>query len=84
LQISFSYRAVVDCHEYRRIITASFAHVDIIHILFNMMSVFNLGGLEGVYGSLPFFTLSMELVVLTMLMHLIIIFILGKLLHRDR
>lgn len=52
-------------HELWRAFSASFAHFEILHIGFNMMSLYNLGGLEELYGSLPYFWSSLAMVVLT-------------------
>jgi membrane associated rhomboid family serine protease len=65
--VSFSYEAVVSRREYWRMITASFSHFDLFHIGFNMLSWYQLGSLEIIYGSMPFLYLNVALVFLTML-----------------
>eukprot|EP01033_Poteriospumella_lacustris_P003074 gene3073-2251_t len=65
--ISYSYDAVVIRGEYWRMVTASMSHVDAWHLLFNTMSLYELGALESIYGSLTYAYLSVALVFLTML-----------------
>ena len=45
-RVSLSYEKVVAQGEYWRAITASFAHYDLMHLGFNMMSLYNLGRWE--------------------------------------
>ena len=65
--VSYSYDAVVLRGEYWRVITASFAHFDLLHLGFNTMSLYQLGMLEAVYGSAAFIYLNVALVLITML-----------------
>ena len=65
--VSFSYDAVVNRKELYRIVTASLAHFDLMHIGFNLMSMWQLGSLEETYGSNVFAFLNADLVVITML-----------------
>lgn len=64
--VAFSYDAVINNCEYWRIVTASFSHFEVLHLAFNTMSFYQLGELEEVYGSLSFFYLNANLVVITM------------------
>ena len=66
--VSDSYEKVVLCREYWRAVTASFSHFDLWHLAFNTMSLYQLGLLEPVYGSVEFLYLSMDLVVITMVL----------------
>ena len=66
--VSFSYEAVVLRGEYWRAFTASFAHFDFMHIGFNVMSLYQLGEMEIVYGSAAYAYLSVDLVVITMVL----------------
>lgn len=63
--VSFSYDAVAR-GEVWRLITASFAHFDLMHIGFNMMALYQLGDLEYEFGSIRFLYLNLDLVLLTM------------------
>lgn len=65
--VSYSYDAVVVRGEYWRIVTASMSHVDAWHLLFNTMSLYELGALESIYGSLTYAYLSVALIFITML-----------------
>jgi membrane associated rhomboid family serine protease len=64
--VSFSYDAVINREEYWRFFTASFAHFDLLHLAFNLMSLYQLGSLEPIYSSPLFLTLNLTLVVITM------------------
>ena len=46
--------------------TSSFAHVDLLHLAMNMISLYQVGWLEMYYGSFLYAVLSVTLVVLTM------------------
>ena len=65
-QVSYSYDAIVDKGEYWRMVTSSFSHFDAWHLLFNTMSLFQLGELEVTYGSGTFLFLNIDLVFITM------------------
>mmetsp|Transcript_15400 Transcript_15400/g.25643 ORF Transcript_15400/g.25643 Transcript_15400/m.25643 type:complete len:739 (+) Transcript_15400:221-2437(+) len=64
--VAFSYEAVTRGGEYWRMLSASFAHFEVLHLAFNCMSFYQLGQLEEVFGSVAFFYLNADLVVLTM------------------
>jgi membrane associated rhomboid family serine protease len=66
--VSFSYESVVLSGEYWRAVSASFAHFDVMHIGFNVMSLYQLGELEIVYGSAAFAYLNVDLVAITMVL----------------
>ena len=63
--VSFSYNAVYNQKEYWRIVTSALSHYDLFHIGFNTMALYQLGPLEGVYGSMAFAYLSVSLIFLT-------------------
>ena len=64
--VSFSYHAILHQREYWRVFTASFAHYDVLHLVFNVSSLYELGALEHIYGSAHFLLLNIVLVVFTM------------------
>lgn len=64
--VAYSYDAVVGRGQYWRMLTASFAHFEPLHWLFNTVSLFQLGFLESVYGSAEYAYLSLDLVLVTM------------------
>lgn len=64
-EVSFSYDSVWSREEYYRCVTAAFAHFDLLHLGFNTMSLYQLGGLEGVFGSFAVAYLSLDLVFIT-------------------
>ncbi|CAM9533132.1 unnamed protein product, partial [Heterosigma akashiwo] len=66
-RVSFSVRAFVEEQEYWRAITASFSHFDLMHIGFNLLSLYNLKAVETVYGPWHHLCLTAVLVVGTML-----------------
>ena len=63
-QVSFSYDKIME-GEYWRAITGSLSHFDAIHLGFNAMSLYQLGELEPVWGSVAFAYLNITLIVLT-------------------
>lgn len=64
--VSYSYDAIVNEGQYWRMVTSSFSHFDAWHLLFNTMSLYQLGELEVTYGSVTFAFLNMDLVFITM------------------
>lgn len=53
--MAISYALLWEEREYWRVFTASFSHVDLLHIFFNLMSTRNLGqGLEQLLGTFRF------------------------------
>ena len=65
--VSFSYSSVCVVGEYWRMVTASLSHFDLFHLGFNTMTLYQLGDLELVYGSLTYLYLSIALIFITML-----------------
>lgn len=65
--ISFSYERVVHQGEYWRMFTASLSHMELFHLAFNTMTLYQLGMVEDMYGSLAYAYLSFSLIFLTML-----------------
>ncbi len=74
--VSYSYEAIIHRGEYWRIVTASFAHFDLIHLGFNCMGLYQLGLLEPIYGSIAFAYLNIALVFFTMAICLVTHYIL--------
>lgn len=70
--VSFSYDSVVGAGEYWRIITASLSHFDILHLGFNVMSLYQLGTLEPLYGSPTYLYLTINLIFITIFICIII------------
>ena len=66
-EVSISYQTFMERGEYWRAISASLAHYEIMHLLFNMMSLYNLGDLEIVVGSFAYLNYTADLIVLTIL-----------------
>ena len=64
--VAYSYEAVVNRKELYRVVTASIAHYDLMHIGFNLMAMWQLGTMETVYGSTVFAYLNADLIVVTM------------------
>lgn len=64
--VSYSYEAIINRGEYWRMVTSSFAHFDAWHLMFNTMSLYQLGELEATYGSVTFAYLNADLVFITM------------------
>lgn len=69
--VSYSYDAIIGKGEYWRMVTSSFAHFDAWHLMFNTMSLYQLGELEATYGSVTFAYLNADLVFITMVICLL-------------
>ena len=69
--VSFSYNAVFNQKEYWRVVTSALSHYDLLHIGFNTMALYQLGVLEGVYGSMSYAYLSANLIFLTAVIMLV-------------
>ena len=53
--LGMSYHMVFNRKQYYRMITCGFTHEEILHILFNMLSLYNVGSLiESIFGSIDF------------------------------
>lgn len=53
--VGIHYESVVHNHELLRIFTASFSHLDLLHIAMNISSLFSLSSVESYYGSIRYF-----------------------------
>lgn len=62
--IAVSYRNVVEELQVWRVVTASLSHLGMMHLAFNMSSLYALGGLESRLGALRYAMFSLDLVVL--------------------
>lgn len=56
-EVALNYNSVVEKGEVWRIITASFSHVDLLHVGMNLSSLLGLVYLEMIWGSSRFFLL---------------------------
>lgn len=70
--VAFSYEKIVNEHEYWRVITSSLAHYEFLHLGFNMMALYQVASLESVYGSIPYLYLSVDVILITSLICIII------------
>ena len=64
--IAYSYELVVERGEYFRVVTSSLAHLDLMHIGFNLLGLYDFGSLERFYGTATYLYLSVDLVFITM------------------
>jgi membrane associated rhomboid family serine protease len=65
--VVISYDSIINRDEYWRIFSASLSHFDWMHIIFNAMSLYQIGDLEIVLGSGTYLYLSIDLIVITMI-----------------
>eukprot|EP01038_Epipyxis_sp_PR26KG_P008647 gene8647-11688_t len=65
--VSYSYDSVMNKKEYWRMISSSFSHFEIFHLIFNTMSLYQLGMLENMLGSMLYLYLSFDIMFITML-----------------
>jgi membrane associated rhomboid family serine protease len=54
-----------------RAFSSSFSHVDLLHLVMNMLSLYQVGWLEEFYGSVLYAQLSLSLVILTMIVNFV-------------
>ena len=76
--ITVSYEKVIYNREYYRIFTASLSHLDMWHLVFNVIGLYGVGMLEREYGSINYLSFSIALVPLTIVVCLILTYILMK------
>lgn len=76
LAVTYSFHSVVERSEYWRIVTASLSHFDWLHVIFNAMTLYQIGDIEVLLGSSTYFYLSIDLIFLTMLTVILIEYIL--------
>lgn len=67
-----SYDSIVNKDEYFRIFTASLSHFDWMHVIFNTMSLYEIGEIELVLGSGKYLYLNVDLIVITMIICLFV------------
>ena len=65
--VGYSYQKVVVENEWWRCISASFSHLSIMHIAFNLYSLWSLGFIEKHIGLIEYFKITYLLVLLSML-----------------
>lgn len=63
--VCFSYETVVQQGEVWRAFTASLSHYDLMHLGFNCMTLYQIGSLEPLWGSVAFAYLNIGLIVIT-------------------
>ena len=63
-KFAVSYRTTVEDLESWRVVSASLSHLGVMHIAFNMASLYALGSLEGSLGALRYFAYSFDLIIL--------------------
>eukprot|EP00976_Prorocentrum_cordatum_P112653 1195571-Prorocentrum_minimum.AAC.4 len=74
--VGFSYHAVVHNGEYWRCISATFSHISILHLIFNMTSLWSLGVVEGMaaqgLGEIVYLKYTLVLIVMPLVLVLAI------------
>lgn len=63
--VSTSYEAVILRKEYWRVFTAAFSHLDIMHLVFNMASLWSCGQMEALFGSVFYLRTTLLLLFLS-------------------
>ena len=74
-KVSISYDFIVQDREYWRSFTSSLSHFDILHLIFNVFALYELGSLEMVWGSPLFLCLNICLILITSALHIMLIFV---------
>ncbi|ETO19678.1 rhomboid domain-containing protein [Reticulomyxa filosa] len=57
-QIAFNYNRITKNQEYWRMLTSSFCHIKLLHLMFNMSSLWNIAVMEIILGSVRYFELT--------------------------
>lgn len=71
--VVMSYESIVlRSGEEWRIVTSSLTHFDLMHLGFNTMTLYQIGDIEIIYGSSKYFYLSLDLIVVTIVIALLI------------
>ena len=83
-RFAVSYRNTVEELQSWRVVSASLSHLGVMHIAFNMASLYALGSLEGSLGVLRYFAYSFDLVVLPVALLLLCAHLLYKVCGVDR
>lgn len=65
--IAISYRTFIKDKQYWRGVTAIFSHLNLLHIVFNMSSLWSLRAIEKVFGTIMYFKISFILLVVSVL-----------------
>jgi len=69
-KIAYQYERVITHHEYWRLITATYSHLALLHLAFNMFSLWSVGSIEGNaefgVGSLTYLKYTFVLIILSM------------------
>jgi membrane associated rhomboid family serine protease len=80
--VSVSYNAVVKNRQYYRIVSAAFTHANLMHIVFNMGSLYAVGVLEGALGTYFYLRTTVLLLFVSMFLWLLITYICVKKFNR--
>ena len=81
--ITVSYEKVIYDREYYRIFTSSLSHLDMWHLVFNVIGLYGVGILERQYGSIIYLSYSIALIPLTIIVCFILTYILMKATNND-
>jgi len=65
-KIAYQYNRCINHHEYWRVVSASYSHVALLHLAFNMFSLWTFGSVEAVVGVLQYCKYSFLLMVFSM------------------
>lgn len=82
--VSTSYHKVVNERQYYRIITATFCHLNFLHLVFNMGSLYTVGVLESALGSYYYFHRTILLIFLSEAIWMLITYVLVKRFNMER
>ncbi|KAN0026722.1 hypothetical protein ACTFIV_007712 [Dictyostelium citrinum] len=78
-KISLNYKDIIGGQQYWRIISSTFSHSNIIHLIFNCISIWNTNKIEIIKGSYYYFKCNILLIILTNILLLFEILISKKL-----
>jgi membrane associated rhomboid family serine protease len=82
--VAASYNTIVHSHQYWRLLVSQFAHIDLLHLLFNMASLWSLGIIEQIHGSAFYLRMTLVMLVITAALELAAYHVLIKVLKREQ
>jgi len=83
-KIAFQYQKVINDFQYWRTVTGAFSHLNILHLLFNMMSLWSLGGLEHMLGIVVYLKFTFILMIGSMLIMIFFIYLSSNYFNRPQ
>ena len=82
-KFAFNYTKIIENKEWWRTVSSTLSHIQILHLAFNLVTLWNTGGLEQNKGSIFYFQLSFLLFVFSNISMIICYYIMTKYLNKQ-